>query len=389
MSEPIDVHGDLGLKDLLAPSDRILDEIAHREGVPRDPAVHIADSEYEDALDREADAAEAGVAAAEPRPYRLYSAAELDELPPAEWIIGEAVPRRGIVAVIGAKGVLKTFFALDVACHVATGIKWHGRTVTPGPVVYVFAEGPFGAKARIDAWCEFNAERSGLPLNRGELPLWILPSRLSINDSNVVTALSNEIKRLAVAPTLIVIDTLNQNLDGDEDGKGMNAFGRGCAQLRDTFNATVLVVHHTPLGSDDRGRGHSAFDGIVDARFIITRDADRAVVDCTHQRNAADGWSVAYEAVPMAGSLALKPSGPTGGALKGQRRELLALVHSQGPLSFTAWHTASDLKRSTFSKARRWLSDNGYVREEHKKYSITAAGSIALGLPGSPEVHRD
>jgi putative DNA primase/helicase len=319
------------------------------------------------------------------RPYRLYSARELDDLPPAEWLIDQAVPRNAIVGAIGAKGALKTFTILDLACHVASGLAWHGRKVKPGAVVYVYAEGPFGAKARIDAWCAHYAKASDLPLNRGELSLYLLPTRIPINSPSAVAALILEISRKEIDPVLIVIDTLNQNLDGDEDGRGMGGFAAGCSFLRDRYGATVLVVHHTPLGAEDRGRGHTAFDGVLDTRFIISRDADRVTLDCTHQRNAEDGWSVSYEAIPVGNSLALQPSSPSGGYLKGKRRELLDLAADKGPSSYTPLLKDSGMNSSTFKKSLKWLSDSGYVEKSGAKYVVTTAGSIALGLPGSPE----
>jgi putative DNA primase/helicase len=323
------------------------------------------------------------------RPYRLYAAADLDELAPAEWIVENALPRNAIIALIGAKGTYKTFAALDLACHIASGKTWNGRRVKSGNVVYVYAEGPFGARARVDAWCAFNAYASGLPFNRGELSLWLLPARIGINDPVAVAALLVEIERLPAKPVLVVIDTLNINLDGDEDGKGMGGFTTGCIMLRDKINGSVLVVHHTPLGAEDRGRGHTSFDGAVDTRFIISRDADRAVIECTHQRNGSDGWSVAFDVIPIAGSLAIKPSALDGGELKGQRREMLELLHAQGTLSYSAWLAGTELKPSSFRKARTWLLAKAYVRQDAKKYTATDAGVLALGHQGHSGGHRD
>jgi hypothetical protein len=278
--------------------------------------------------------------------------------------------------------------AVDISCHTATALKWHGCAVIPGGVVYIFAEGPFGARSRIDAWCECYAAASGLPLNRRELSLWLLPTRLPLNNPSALAGLIKEIDRLAERPVLVVVDTLNQNLDGDEDGRGMGAFVGACVILRDRYGATILVVHHTPQSSDDRGRGHGAFDGALDTRLIVSRDADRVTVDCTHQRNAEDGWSVAYEVVKSADSLALKPSSPAGGDLKGQRRQLLEVVSQQGPLSYSAWLKLTEIKTPSFKKARSWLVARAYVTQSGAKYSITESGTAALWIPGTPEGHR-
>ena len=322
------------------------------------------------------------------RPYRLYSAADLDELPPPRWVIEDAIPQHGLVGVIGAKGQLKTFVVLDLALHVALGMEWQGRAASQGAVVYVYAEGPFGAKARVESWCEYYGYVVGTPIDRSALPIWFLPTRLPMNDPSAVVGLLEEIAMLPTLPTLVVIDTLNQNLDGDEDGKGMGGFVAGCGKLRERLGATVIAVHHTPLGAEDRGRGHSSFDGALDTRLMVSRDADRVTLECTHQRNGPDGWSVAFEALPIAGSLVLKPSALNAGQLKGQRRDCLEVLHSQGTLSYSAWMAAAEVKSSSFRKARTWLLARSYVRKECKGYCATEAGVQALGHQGHSEGHH-
>jgi hypothetical protein len=314
----------------------------------------------------------------EHRPYRLFSAAELDRLPALEWIIDRAIPGNSLVGLIGPKGHMKTFVALDLALHVATGLAWHGRGVRPAAVVYIYAEGPHGARSRIDAWCAHWAQASGCPLSRGELPLWLLPRRIPINDTIALGLFITEIKQLEPVPTLIVIDTLNQNLDGDEDGRGMGGFVAGCCRIRDEFGATVMAVHHTPLGSEERGRGHTSFDGAIDTRLNIRAAANRVTLKCTHQRNAENGWSVTYEAIPVADSLVLRPSGQLGEKLEGQRRAIAELLDRLGPLTYSCWLRESRLQKSSFNKARNWLKEHELVRQDNKIWILTDPGLAAL-----------
>jgi len=323
------------------------------------------------------------------RPYRLYSAAELDELPDATWIVENAIPENGLVGVIGAKGQLKTFVVLDLALHVGTGTEWHGRTVKRGGVVYIYAEGPFGAKARVDAWCKYHSYLRGAPVDRSALDISFLPTRIAMNRPGAVAALIVEICNVFELVSVVVIDTLNQNIDGDEDGKGMSGFVAGCSQLREALGATVIAVHHTPQSNDDRARGHGAFDGALDTRFIVSRDADRVTLECTHQRNGIDGWSVAFEAIPVAGSLVLKPSALTGGKLSGQRRKCLEVLHQEGTASYSVWLKATELGASSFRKARSWLLDMAYVNVKKRQYTATESGVAALGHQGHSEGHHE
>src|SRR5262249_8018354 len=52
----------------------------------------------------------------------------------------------------GATGSGKTFFALDLAAHLAHGWKWCGRRVERCGILYVGAEGQSGLHNRIKAW---------------------------------------------------------------------------------------------------------------------------------------------------------------------------------------------------------------------------------------------
>lgn len=343
-------------------------------------------------------AAPAWTAAADaPHPYQLFTAADLASRPQQEWLVADAVPYNGIVGFIGPKGTYKTFAVLYLALCIVTGTPWHGRAVKRGGIVYVYAEGAFGALARVEAWIAQQAA-SGVTVDRDTLPIWFLPRRLPVNSAADVaallaeirarTAINGDIGELAPPPLAVIIDTVNQNLDGDEDGRGMSGFVAGCCALRDALGCTVMVVHHTPLGDEGRARGHSALDGALDTRFIISRDNERLTIECGHQRNGVDGWAVAFEAVKIAGSLALKPSALDGGQLEGQRRELLRVLHGLGTATYTTWKNTSEISASSFRKALRWLAAKAYVKQEGRNYSATASGVAALGHQGHQEGHH-
>jgi len=64
---------------------------------------------------------------------------------------------RGAMSVVyGESNVGKTFFALDLAAHVAAGLDWHGHRVPSdekwaGPVLYIASEGGTGIRNRFEA----------------------------------------------------------------------------------------------------------------------------------------------------------------------------------------------------------------------------------------------
>jgi hypothetical protein len=321
------------------------------------------------------------------RRYTLYSVTDLDDLPRQEWLVENVLPAKALVGLIGPKGTYKTFAALDMAMHVAFGLEWHGRLTRMSAVAYIFSEGAFGARERVNAWLSFY-EKQGLSVSREHVPIMFLPARVPLNSPLQVSLFERDIREQFPAnavPELIIVDTLNRNLDGDEDGKGMTGYVAGCARLQEAFGATVLSVHHTPLGSEDRGRGHSAFDGAIDTRFIISRDDERVTLECTHQRNGPDDWTVNYEAHPFAGSLVLKPSTPSSGELRGQRRQLLELVTEQGSATYTTLLRESGFSTKGFKNALKWLKERAYIKVSAKKYAVTDAGHMALGVVGVPK----
>jgi predicted transcriptional regulator len=68
---------------------------------------------------------------------------------------------------------------------------------------------------------------------------------------------------------------------------------------------------------------------------------------------------------------------------------MLDLVTDKAPAAYTALLKDSGMNVSTFKKSLEWLEARSYIEKSRSKYVVTAAGSIALGLPGSPEDYRD
>lgn len=54
--------------------------------------------------------------------------------------------------LIGQPGTAKSVLAVDIGCHIAAGMDWHGRKVKPGLVVFVATERKPLTERRIAAW---------------------------------------------------------------------------------------------------------------------------------------------------------------------------------------------------------------------------------------------
>jgi len=84
--------------------------------------------------------------------FRLLSIKDIYEMPDAEWLVEGLIQFGTLAELYGLDKSGKSFLALDWALSSALGIRWLGRSVKPGPVVYVAAEGAAGLQFRIRSW---------------------------------------------------------------------------------------------------------------------------------------------------------------------------------------------------------------------------------------------
>ena len=117
----------------------------------------------------------------------------------------------GKVSILyGASNVGRTFVTLDLAAHVASGKRWRGFKVKPGPVVYVAAEGGDGIRNRIAAI------RKAMPDLLVSADLSLLPTHLDLHEQGDAMALCEAMPSEKAA--LVVIDTMARCMgSGDEN----------------------------------------------------------------------------------------------------------------------------------------------------------------------------
>lgn len=303
---------------------------------------------------------------------------ELMALEDPTWLNEGRIPRGATVQIFGGSGTFKSFVVVDLACHIAIGMDWQGRRVSQGAVVYICAEGVYGMKHRVAAWKKYHRVE-------GKLGLYFLRHGIGLRPGTAdVNELLAEIRsRVIPPPVLIVVDTLARNLEGNENAtEDMNAYVKGCDQLREATGATVLSVHHTGWTETDRARGASSNRGAMDTDILCTRDGDRVTLTNTKQKDAAEFAPISFEAISIGKSLVLKPMDQKGGKLDGNRLLCLRALHGMDDgATHGQWKKEAEMekKNSSFSAARNWLLDSGYVRHAaDKKYVVTDAGRMAL-----------
>lgn len=190
----------------------------------------------------------------------------LDALPDPQPLIWDILDQDSESWIIGAAGGFKSFVALDMAGHVATGRPWRGHRVERGGVVYLVAEGAKGIRKRIRAWEATYEQRLD------DLVIYPEPVQV-INEYRwaVFVQLCVEL-----APRLVVLDTqarITVGLNENDNGQ-MGTLTEAVRKLRVATGACVLVVHHTGRAGGD-ARGASAIDGAQDTELKVERPTAR------------------------------------------------------------------------------------------------------------------
>jgi hypothetical protein len=130
------------------------------------------------------------------------------------------------------------------------------------------------------------------------------PSDLDkVEDLNQVV---QDIVDTGVKPKLIVIDTLNRFMSGDENSaKETRAFLDACSKLMQKFDCTVLIVHHTGLNQEAQGRarGSSAWKGAMDIESSVKPTSDGLVLEQAKSKDTepAEPMSLELKSVDLPG----------------------------------------------------------------------------------------
>lgn len=212
-----------------------------------------------------------------------------------DYVIKHVLPAQSLCSIYGPSGSYKSFLAVSWACHIATGMQWADRRVTPGAVLYVVGEGGVGVPRRIRAWEEVHGQAvSNLYLvNRPVFPV----RQAEINE---VLLAAQQVENECGAPVrLVVIDTLARCFGGNDenDARDMGAFIEGCDSIKQKTGATVLVVHHSGKDEAKGARGSSSFRAALDAEFNVKREGEgkALILSCTKMKDAEELEKKAYD----------------------------------------------------------------------------------------------
>ena len=204
-----------------------------------------------------------------------------------QWIIEGLLEQHSFAVCFGAPAAGKTFVTLDMALCVASGSDFHNHKVKKGAVFYIAGEGHNGFARRAAAWSkERNITLKGLPFFKSN-------NAVVLTEEDAVERLLSTIDTMVDkfgSPELIVFDTLNRSMGGDENStKDMSMFIQAIDRVKNEYECTVLAVHHTghSQNAKDRARGSSALLGAVDAEFKVEKwGGDKVEVSFTKMKDA-------------------------------------------------------------------------------------------------------
>lgn len=216
-----------------------------------------------------------------------------------DYTLKSYLPANSLSSIYGPSGSYKSFLAVSWACHVAAGMKWAGKSVSAGAVMYVVGEGGIGVPRRIKAW----EKKHGVTLNNLYLvnrP--VFPVRREEMQEMIKAA--RDVKSRTGQPVrLIVVDTLARCFGGNDenDARDMGAFIEGCDVIKRETGATLLVVHHSGKDDTKGARGSSAFRAALDAEFNVRREGDGGaiILTCTKMKDAEEPKQAAFDLRPI------------------------------------------------------------------------------------------
>lgn len=223
----------------------------------------------------------------EPLPLVFYDAIEkcTDTIDFVEDVLIE----RGACVIYGESNTGKTFFATDIALHVAAGRRWRDKEVEQGGVVYLSLEGSMGFRNRVAAWrmeigddtkANFAAVMCAVDLLHpdADVPL-------------VIQAIKSSSQHFEMSVKLVVIDTLSRAMAGGNENApdDMGALVQHQDEIRTATGACVMWIHHSGKDAAKGARGHSLLRAAIDTEIEVSADGLSRNARISKQRDLVSG----------------------------------------------------------------------------------------------------
>jgi len=229
---------------------------------------------------------------------RHHGIKDVEALPDPTWIVKNHFMDKSLGFIYGPSGHYKSFYALDLACSLATGLPFLGKhPVMQRKVCYLASEGFHSLKLRVKAWREHH--------NLDDIPgLDIIDGSLNLQEMDDIRLLCKEATEFLGELPVFIIDTVSRNFPGDT--KDNLAVQKWCdSVLRVAAGTLVVAVHHTGWDADHE-RGASNFRDNAYTSIFVSKEGADLKVQCKKQRDADEFEDYYCQVVKIGQSLVLQ-----------------------------------------------------------------------------------
>lgn len=217
----------------------------------------------------------------------------MEKMTEPDWLVDRCIERATVTSVFGAPKSGKSFIAIAMACSIASGKDFYGFDTKPSAVLYLAGEGHTAVARRIKSYEQFYSR------SLEKAPLLISNRGSRIGDDAEFAMLQEvcrDIEREHGNLGMIIVDTLARNYGLNENStEDMNKFIQRIDELKEEFQASMVIVHHTGHGSNGRARGSSVLPAALDYEFKVERDKnsdDKAMMVALKQTLVKDGTPI-------------------------------------------------------------------------------------------------
>lgn len=206
----------------------------------------------------------------------------------SEYLIEDWLPSESLTMLFAPSGSGKGFLVCDMAYAISNPLieSWHGKTIRKhGSVVYVVGEGQRGLRKRFAGLVSYK----GIESERTEMT--IITEPIPLDEKNAEAGINRLIANIGMKypdPALIILDTVNTSMNGDENKTSdATIFMNAEKRLIEEFHSTVLNVHHTGLNPEAQGRarGSSVFKAAMDIELKLTKNGQLLTLEMTKSKD--------------------------------------------------------------------------------------------------------
>lgn len=238
-----------------------------------------------------------------PHGFDLISIRVSDPLPdllPLNYLVKGMLLKGGVTMVFGPSNAGKTTFCIALGTALCCGAGFAGNKTAHGPVLHIACEGT--AMVRLRVFGQFRVTQGVT-----DHPYHITGTRFDLTSKDNVDQLIHKIAQLPEQgleiPVLIIFDTLALSIGiADEmNAAAMTNAVENARRIAESFNATVLLVHHTGKDQDRGARGSSAIIASLDTSLGLAAKGNGIVtLSQAKQRDMGKGAEAIFSTELMA-----------------------------------------------------------------------------------------